>query len=273
MKRPHDNCYWVLPGRLMAGEYPIAIREEDGRKKLSAIVAAGINHFIDLTHTRDPLDPYVELLRHAVAHTSAAPGYDRFAITDMGIPESPELTNAVLDRIDDLLAEDRVPYIHCWGGIGRTGRHLAPCVADARSDDDRVKREAQLARSAAWMDGALKDSIREALCTPWILDCDTTVKVLYGHQDGAEIGYNPTKPGRPSHTIHTYWIANVRLVLDAEVREGTATAAKYSLPRLIQILVELPTEQRPRLVRGDNAFGNEPVPSCSASRPAITESR
>ena len=20
--RPHENCYWVVPGRLMAGEYP-----------------------------------------------------------------------------------------------------------------------------------------------------------------------------------------------------------------------------------------------------------
>lgn len=121
MKRPHENCYWVIPGRLMAGEYPIAIREEDGRKKLSAIVAAGISHFIDLTHDRDPLDPYVELLREVAPNIPVAPGYDRFSITDMGIPNSYELTNAVLDRIDDLLADNRVPYIHCWGGIGRTG--------------------------------------------------------------------------------------------------------------------------------------------------------
>ena len=143
--------------------------------------------------------------------------------------------------------------------LRRALKHLAPCVADARSEEDRVKREAQVARSTAWLGDALKDSIREALGTAWILDCDTTIKVLYGHQDGAEIGYNPQKPGRPSHTLHTYWIANVRLVLDAEVQEGTATAAKYSLPRLIQILVELPVGERPRLVRGDNAFGNEPV--------------
>ncbi len=121
MKRPHDNCYWVIPGRLMAGEYPIAIREEDGRKKLSTIVAAGISHFFDLTHAWDPLDPYVELLREVAPNAPVAPGYDRFSITDMGIPESSELTNAVLDRIDDLLADNNVPYIHCWGGIGRTG--------------------------------------------------------------------------------------------------------------------------------------------------------
>ena len=143
--------------------------------------------------------------------------------------------------------------------LRRALKHLAPCVDDARSDEERAQREAQGVRSAAWMDTALRDSLREAMAIGWILDCDTTVKVLYGHQAGAEIGYNPTKPGRPSHSIHTYWIANVRLVLDAEVQEGTATAAKYSLPRLVSILIELPADQRPRLVRGDNAFGNEPV--------------
>ena len=143
--------------------------------------------------------------------------------------------------------------------LRRALKHLAPCELARSSDEQRAARRAQLARSNAWMDAALKDSIQEALSTDWILDCDTTVKPLYGHQAGAEIGYNPTKPGRPSHTVHTYWIANVRLVLDAEVQDGKTTAAKYSLPRLIHILSALPANQRPRLVRGDNAFGNEPV--------------
>lgn len=119
--RPHENCYWVVPHRLMAGEYPIAIREEDGLKKLSAIVSAGISHFIDLTQTWDPLEPYEQMLNRVVPSPEAAPGYDRFAINDMGTPDSPHQTNAILDRIDLLLSENRVPYIHCWGGIGRTG--------------------------------------------------------------------------------------------------------------------------------------------------------
>ena len=143
--------------------------------------------------------------------------------------------------------------------LRRALKHLAPCVADARSEEDRVKREAQVARSTAWLGDALKDSIREALGTAWILDCDTTIKVLYGHQDGAEISYNPTKPGRPSHVIHTYWIANLRLVLDAEVQCGKAHAARHSLPRLLILLKALPIEQRPRLVRGDIAFGVDPM--------------
>ncbi len=44
------------------------------------------------------------------------------------------------------------------------------------------------------------------------------VKPLYGHQEGAEIGYNSQKPGRPSHIYHIYMIADLRLVLDVEVQ-------------------------------------------------------
>jgi hypothetical protein len=145
--------------------------------------------------------------------------------------------------------------------LRRALKHLAPSTDKRCSDDERIWREAQLAKSTAWMDAALKESIHEALSTGWILDCDTTIKLLYGHQGGAEISYNPTKPGRPSHAIHTYWIANVRMVLDAEVQGGKAHAAKHSVPRLILILKALLPEQRPRLVRGDNAFGNDPVMS------------
>jgi Transposase DDE domain group 1 len=142
--------------------------------------------------------------------------------------------------------------------LRRALAHLAPTLTRC-PEADRLEREARLAKTTAWMDAALDESVREALATGWILDADTTVKLLYGHQDGAEISYNPVKPGRPSHVIHTYWIANVRLVLDAEVQNGKAHAARHSLPRLSGILKALPLERRPRLVRGDIAFGNDPV--------------
>jgi len=137
-------------------------------------------------------------------------------------------------------------------------KHLAPAL-ERGPEDERPAREAQLAKTTAWMDQALAESTREALVIGWILDIDTTIKLLYGHQDGAEISYNPTKPGRPSHVIHTYWIANLRLVLDAEVQGGKSHAARHSLPRLVVLLKALPAGQRPRLVRGDIAFGVDPV--------------
>ena len=143
--------------------------------------------------------------------------------------------------------------------LRRALAHLAPNQPKRCGEEERAARAAQLAKSTAWMDTALTESTREALRTAWILDCDTTIKLLYGHQAGAEIGYNPTKPGRPSHILHTYWIGNLRLVLDVEVQGGKAHAAKHSLPRLCRLLERLAPEERPALVRGDNAFGNEGV--------------
>jgi hypothetical protein len=136
---------------------------------------------------------------------------------------------------------------------------LAPSLPKRCDDAQRAACMAQLMKSTIWMDTALGESTREALSTAWILDADTSVKLLYGHQIGAEIGYNPRKPGRPSHTLHTYWISNVRLVLDVEVQSGKSHAAKHSLPRLWQLIEGLAPEKRPTLVRGDNAFGNEGV--------------
>ena len=143
--------------------------------------------------------------------------------------------------------------------LRRALKAMAPSIKKNCTEDERLKRQTQLDKSTAWMDAALKESTFEALSTDWILDCDTTVKLLFGQQDGAEIGYNPTKPGRPSHNIHTYWVANLRLVLDAEVKGGKTHPAKYSLPGLMRLLKALPAEKRPKLVRGDNAFGNDPV--------------
>ena len=54
------------------------------------------------------------------------------------------------------------------------------------------------------------------MSTPWILDLDTTVKCLYGKQEGAVVGYNPHKPGRPSHSYHSAFMANTRLALGVD---------------------------------------------------------
>ena len=73
------------------------------------------------------------------------------------------------------------------------------------------------------------------------------------------MGYNPHKPGRPSHTYHTYMIANLRLVLDVEVQPGTDTAASYSAPGLWELLDRLPRVLWPQFIRGDCDWGVEDV--------------
>lgn len=134
---------------------------------------------------------------------------------------------------------------------------IAPAPDDRHTELQRTAQQAQLARSTQWMQGQLKHSIAQATATPWILDCDTTIKVLYGKQDGAVVSYNPHKPGRPSHAIHTYWIGNLRLVLDAQLEPGNCHSPVHARPGLLALLEELPRDQRPKLVRGDCAFGSE----------------
>lgn len=96
-----------------------------------------------------------------------------------------------------------------------------------------------------WLQNHLQRSYELLLTQPWILDSDVTVKPLFGHEEGAVVGYNPHKPGRPSHTLHTYMIANLRLVLDVEVKPGTDTAASHSSPGLWELLDRSPRSSWP----------------------------
>lgn len=110
---------------------------------------------------------------------------------------------------------------------------------------------------AQWQQAALLHAVQPLLSRAWVLDIDTTVKPLYGHQEGAVVGFNPHKPGRPSHSYHSYLMAGTRLVLDVEVQPGNKTASSYSAPGLHALLARLPRAQWPQLVRGDAGFGND----------------
>jgi hypothetical protein len=112
--------------------------------------------------------------------------------------------------------------------------------------------------SEQWMRQALMTSARQALDRPWVLDIDATIKPLYGRQEGAELGYNPHKPGRPSHVLHTYWVGNLRLVLDAVLGTGKQHTSKHAKAGLARLLDDL-GDKAPALVRGDCAYGNEDI--------------
>ena len=120
---------------------------------------------------------------------------------------------------------------------------------------DKIEEEA----GESWLQGHLDYTTRPLLSEPWILDIDTTVKPLYGHQEGAVVSYNPQKPGRPSHSYHCYMVGNLRLVLGVDVAPGNEHSSKHCSPRLWELLDGLEQGQRPRLIRGDSSFGNEPV--------------
>ena len=134
--------------------------------------------------------------------------------------------------------------------LGMTKVCSEDSVRRAFSDEDESE-------CAAWLTRHLRNSYEPLLREPWILDVDTTVKPLYGHQEGAVKGYNPGKPGRPSHAYHTYFAANIRLVLDVEVQAGNQTASSHAQPELWKFINSLPLEARPAFLRGDCGWGTE----------------
>jgi len=111
-----------------------------------------------------------------------------------------------------------------------------------------------------WLDKNLTMSTHPLLTlAPWILDTDNTVKPLYGKQEGAVVSYNPKKPGRPSHSYHSYFMANTRMALGVEVEPGDKHTGKHMAIGLWKILDSMARELWPSFIRGDVAFGSESI--------------
>ena len=141
--RPIPESYWVEPGRFLAGEYPGHAYGEGLRQRLDSYLDFGINTFIDLTDP-DELPPYLPLLKEQAAYYNIDIRYKRFTITDFGVPTR-ETMQAILDEIDASLAAGRKVYLHCWGGIGRTGTTVGCYLARHRKTGQQA-----LAQLADW---------------------------------------------------------------------------------------------------------------------------
>src|SRR5271157_3404097 len=94
---------------------------------------------------------------------------------------------------------------------------------------------------------------------PDMLDMDSTIKPLYGHQEGAEVGYNPHKSGRPSHCYHTYMLSSLRLVLRVDALPGNEHNVAHATKGLWALLDHLGPGRQPTLLRGDKSWGIEAV--------------
>jgi hypothetical protein len=133
----------------------------------------------------------------------------------------------------------------------------------AVASEDSVRRAFTLVDEKAatdWLDRHLAQSTRPVLgLAPWILDTDNTVKPLYGKQEGAVVSYNPKKPGRPSHSYHSYFMANTRMALGVEVEPGDKHTGKHVAVGLWKYLDSLPRELWPLFIRGDVSFGSEAI--------------
>jgi protein-tyrosine phosphatase len=151
---PTPDSYWVVPGRFLAGNYPLA--------RLTSIRDAGIDFFVDLTQEDE----------YGLSSYASGLEYRRRAIRDFGCP-TPDGMVTTLDLIDDALAQGKNVYVHCYAGVGRTGtvvgcwlvRHgMAPSEA--------------LAQIARWREGLRNERRRSP-------ESDEQMQFLHGWSERA----------------------------------------------------------------------------------------
>ena len=150
--RPIGECYWVEHGRVLAGEYPGHWDPVLARRRVGAFLDAGVRRFIDLTHPDDPIEPYKPLLLQAAGAKGVSADYCSFPIRDMGVPESAAAMTAILESVRAAYQEDQRIYVHCWGGVGRTGVVVGCWLVECGLSGEAAL--AELARRFVTMDKA-----------------------------------------------------------------------------------------------------------------------
>lgn len=150
---PIPGSYWVLPGQLLAGEYPGDIDSEITVKRLRAFVTGGIKTFVDLTDEGEInedaklIPAYRTILRQLGEEEHVQITYANIPIEDRGVP-SPWTLRCILDVVDRSIEDENPVYVHCWAGRGRTGTVIG-CYLKRHgiaTDADVIMKLAQLRR-------------------------------------------------------------------------------------------------------------------------------
>ena len=143
---PIPDSYWLIPGQFLAGEYPGTYNEADTREKLAKFLDVGIRTFINLTEARE-LSGYEEILRDLSAERGIETVHVRQSIRDYDTPRERAQMIEILATIRGEIEAGRAVYVHCWGGIGRTGT-VVGCwlVEQGLTGDEALSRIAELRR-------------------------------------------------------------------------------------------------------------------------------
>lgn len=92
-----------------------------------------------------------------------------------------------------------------------------------------------------------------AVATQKWIDIDSSVKTVYGHQEGAAKGYNTEKRGALSYHPLFAFCAETKEILQAWLRTGNAYTSNGIVEFLKQLLAHLPSQPR-LLFRADRGF-------------------
>ena len=150
MNYPFIKTWWIDNGRMLGGQYPGDLDVKVQQRMLAALLDLGITCFVNLQEPNEtgrgkPFRDYMPLVELLAAERNVRVGFRRFPISDQHVP-STSLMADILDHIDGQLAEGRRPYIHCWGGNGRTGTVVGCWLVRHGRSADQAFREMEQGR-------------------------------------------------------------------------------------------------------------------------------
>jgi protein tyrosine phosphatase (PTP) superfamily phosphohydrolase (DUF442 family) len=136
-----DFFYCVSSNKLYAGAYPGDPDPVIARQKLTILLELGVSLFINMMEA-DERDwngrlfaPYEAILSKVAEQAGVTVVHHRVPVKDVNVP-SGQTMQTILEMIQSANKETRSVYVHCRGGIGRTGTAVG-CYLVAQGMDGR----------------------------------------------------------------------------------------------------------------------------------------
>jgi protein tyrosine phosphatase len=159
LQKPFGRSYWVIPNKFLAGAYPGSKDDQEAQEKISGLVRCGIRRIFNLmekhetNYGNERFAPYEDVLGAVSVQLGTTVEVTRYPIRDLNVPSEKEMIQ-ILDRIDLAVSQSQTVYVHCWGGVGRTGT-VVGCYLMRHGlaiADDVLERIAELRsdEAAAW---------------------------------------------------------------------------------------------------------------------------
>ena len=126
LEKPFARCYWVRSKKLLAGSYPGSRDPREALEKLRGLLQCGVRRVVNLMeedekdHGGEDFVPYEMTLIGLARDGGVDLDCIRYPIRDGGVPSIEKMV-AILDDIDHAIDHGKPVYVHCWGGVGRTG--------------------------------------------------------------------------------------------------------------------------------------------------------
>ncbi len=137
------QVYTIEEGRLYGGEYPGSWMIDEAEARLRSLITLGVHTFIDLTAPADRMEPYEGLLSELEGEFGVPLRRISLPIPDMGIPGALETMREIMSTTRKSIEQAPAVYVHCWGGIGRTGLVVGCWLREQGYDPDAALKHVQ----------------------------------------------------------------------------------------------------------------------------------